>query len=264
MILHREVRQQNREWYAFEAPSWFAYDKVARRYEALLGSVDWTAVREIDEQGVRVGRLPHPARAYIGSYLVMVEEKIESMPKLRAYLCEHPALVWVLDYRLVADAERPEGFAVERSVPSAGHLGVKLGQLDAGQLASILQQSAQQVLKEDRQSCRTLVMDVKHQYAYVRQNNLRHAWPERFNPGQQPRGDPDCRLGFKPCSNQGQDSTDTTTRDKGSYLWGYGSGIAVVRTSNREAVVVAETTRPFNVNDVEYAPALLQTTRHVL
>lgn len=264
MILHREVRQQNRQINGFEAPSWFAHDKVAQRYEAMFAEFDWTEVPEVDEQSKRVGRLPHPARAYLRSYLVMVQEKIESMPKLREYLCEHPALVWLLEYRLVADADSPEGFDVQGSVPSAGHLGVKLGQLETAHLSSLLRQSAQRVLQADVQPMATLVVDVKHQYAYVRQNNLRHVQPERFNPARQPRGDVDCRLGFKPCSNQAHEQHATTKQEQGSYLWGYGTGIAVLRTSSREAVVLAEQTQPFNVSDVEYAPLLLDKAIQVL
>jgi hypothetical protein len=195
----------------------------------------------------------------VRSYLVMVEEKIESMPKLRAYLCEHPALVWLMEYRLVADGGCPEGFDVERSVPSAGYLGVKLRQLDDEMLTALLQQSATRVLQADSAIAgeRTMVIDVKHQYANVRQNNLRHAHAERFNPARQPRGDKDCRLGFKPYTNQGAEPKPKAKQDQGTYIWGYGSGISVLSTSNREAVVIAEHTLPFNASDIDYAPVLL-------
>lgn len=69
----------------------------------------------------------------------------------------------------------------------------------------------------------------------------------------------DCRLGFKSATNQGIEPE--THHDKGEYLWGYGSGIAVARTSTREGVVLADLTLPFNVNDVTFGPPLLEATR---
>ncbi len=262
MILHRTVRQQNREWHRIEVPAWFALDRVAQRYEQLFGEFDWEWVAERDETGRARGRLPHPQRAYLRSYLVMVEEKIESMPKLRQYLCEHPALVWLIGYRVVSDATSPYGFAVDTSVPSAGHLGAVLRALEERCLVELLAQSAQRTLADDGPGPRTVVLDVKHQYAYVRQNNGRQYVPERFNPARQPRGDRDCRLGFKPCTNQGADPAPG--KAKGDYLWGYGSGIAVARTSTKEAVVLADLTLPFNANDVDFASGLLDATIAVL
>jgi hypothetical protein len=82
MILHREVVQQVRSRQRFEAPAWFAHDKVAQRYEAMFAEFEWEAVEAIKAEGQRVGRLPHPMRAYVRSFLVMVTEKVESMPKL--------------------------------------------------------------------------------------------------------------------------------------------------------------------------------------
>lgn len=258
MILHRAVMQQNREIKTIEAPSWFANDPIAQRYEALFGELAWKNECGLTEEGRRRGRLGHPLAAYLRSYLVMVEEKIESMPKLRQYLCEHPALVWVVDYRLVSDASSPYGFAVEASVPSAGHLGVVLRRVKDDDLAALLTQSAQRVLTEDTPSPSVVVLDVKHQYAYVRQNNAWHPPLERFDPARPPRGDTDCRLGFKATTNQ-SGGTDPHP-NKGEYLWGYGSGIAVVWTSTKEGVVLADMTLPFNVNDVTFAPTLLEAT----
>ena len=48
----------------------------------------------------------------------------------------------------------------------------------------------------------TIAVDVKHLYAWVRENNPRERVPHRFDPARQPRGDPDCRLGAKRLANQ--------------------------------------------------------------
>lgn len=180
MILYRSVMQQNREIKQIEAPAWFAIDAVAQRYEALFGEFTWAEGRSLEEEKRQRGRLGHPQAAYLRSYLVMVEEKFESMPDLRDYLCEHPALVWALNYRLVNDETSPYGFSVERSVPSAGHLGVMLRMLGDEEVADLLIQSAQRVLSEDGLAETVVVLDTKHQYAYVRQNNNLHPPPERL------------------------------------------------------------------------------------
>lgn len=64
------------------------------------------------------------ARApYVAAYLVKLDQEKRYMSDLRRYLVEHPALVWVLGFPLVASESSPWGFDVEASVPSRKQLG---------------------------------------------------------------------------------------------------------------------------------------------
>jgi hypothetical protein len=101
-----------------------------------------------------------------------------------------------------------------------------------------------------------VAFDVKHIYAWVKQNNWRAYIDERFNKTQIPHGDPDCRLGVKRSSNQEQ--PDGTSEEKKELLWGYGSGVAAATTADYGDVVLAEYTQPFNQGDVTYFRPLYQ------
>jgi hypothetical protein len=237
------------------APAHFAYDPVAQRYNALFEWLDWQSVPEKADNVPQRGRLPHPEAAYIKAYLVMVNEKIEAYTKLHDYLCEHPALVWVIGWRLVAAPTSVYGFDVAASVPAAQHLGRKLGQVNSVVLDRLLGQTVQHALQQMPDLGTTVSLDTKHIYAYVKENNPRAQVTDRYDPTRQPPGDPDCRLGVKPVHNQtGATGTPTTTKE---YLWGYATGIAVAQTPDKDAIVLGDVTQPFNAHDVTYALPLL-------
>lgn len=238
-----------------QAPAHFAYDPVVQRYEELFGWLDWRIVPEKDDNLPQQGRLPHPAAAYIKAYLVMVNQKLDYQTDLYDYLCDHPALVWLIGFRLVAAERSPYGFDVAASVPSARHLRRKLSALDTHVLAALLTQTVQQAVAVMPGLGNTVSVDVKHIYAYVKENNPRVDLPDRYDPTRQPLGDPDCRLGVKRHLNQGDESDDDATEKE--YLWGYGTGIAVTQTPDKDAIVLGEKTQPFNANDVTYGLPLL-------
>lgn len=235
------------------APGHFAYDPVAQRYEELFGWLDWSRVPEKDDRLPQRGRLPHLEAAYIKAYLVMVNQKLNYQTELYDYLCDHPALVWVMEFRLVADEDSPYGFDVAASVPSARHLRRKLGALDPRVLADLLAQTVQRAVAVIPGVGETVSVDVKHIYAYVKENNPRVEVPDRHNPARHPSGDPDCRLGVKRQHNQGEDEASA---DK-EYVWGYGTGIAVTQTPDKDALVLGDLTQPFKANDVTYGLPVL-------
>ena len=70
----------------------------------------------------------------------------------------------------------------------------------------------------------TPVIDTKHIYAWVKENNPREFITDRYDPKKQPTGDPDCRLGVKRSRNQDEETKAQTKVEK-EYLWGYGTGI---------------------------------------
>jgi len=63
-------------------------------------------------------------------------------------------------------------------------------------------------------------------------------------------------LGAKRSTNQ-TDNLDHA-KTKTEWLWGYGSGMVVAHTPDKDALVVAEYTQTFECNDVTYALPLLQ------
>lgn len=103
-----------------------------------------------------------------------------------------------------------------------------------------------------------MAFDVKHIYAWVRENNPRESITDRFCKERQPAGDPDCRVGVKRSTNQEQ--PDGSKKERKEYLWGYGSGVAAATTADYGDVVLAEFTQPFNQNDVTYFRPLYQRT----
>jgi hypothetical protein len=259
MILQREVLLQDRTVQTVEVPEWFGYDPVAQRYEAFFEYLDWTKVPERDESRQWPGRLPHPETAYIKAYLVMICEGKEYMTDLRRYLIEHPPLVWLLGFRVKPDRVSPYGFDIEASVPTDRHLRRKLRKLNERMLAALLVDTVAVLSAKIPGLGETVSLDTKHIYAYVKENNPRAYVKERFDPTKQPAGDPDCRLGVKRSTNQTDDAGNTTTEKE--YLWGYGTGVAVTRTSEGDEVVLGEYTQTFNANDVTYGLPLLEQAR---
>src|SRR5260221_1865971 len=138
----------------------------------------------------------------------------------------------------------------------------------------------------------TVAFDVKHIYAWVKENNERVYVKDRYDKTRRLTGDPDCRLGVKRSSNQdaslesGQPEPPSThaqapsskahtrtkplnqdppekaqsSKEKKEYIWGYGSGVAAATDPVYGDVVLAEYTLPFNEADVTYFRPLFQRT----
>src|SRR5215217_1436340 len=234
-------------------PAWEAArdaDPVVRRYRAFFALLDWGAVPERDERRPRPGSPPHPAAAYVKALLVKLVERKEYVTDLRAFLVEHPLLVLELGFRPVPDPARPFGFDVERTVPCDRWLRHRQQALDPAVLGALLAGTVRSLAAEIPGLGATVAVDVKHIYAWVRENNPRERVPRRHDPARQPRGDPDCRLGAKRLANQ--DGPPGGPAPAKEYLWGYGTGIVSATDPAYGDVVVAEVTRPFNCQDVTY------------
>lgn len=227
-----------------------ACDPVVLRYRAFFALLDWSCIPEHDPLHPPPGPRPHPQCAYVKALLVKLCEGKQYATSLRAFLVEHPLLVLELDFRPRLDPSQPYGFDVEHTVPSARHLRRKQQVLDHDIFTDLLHATIPLLRAEIPGLGETIAVDVKHIYAWVRENNPRQYVTERFDPKQQPPGDPDCKLGVKRSTNQEQ--TDGSTKEKKEYLWGYGSGVTAATTPDYGDVVLAEFTQPFNENDVTY------------
>jgi hypothetical protein len=225
-------------------------DELVRDYRAFFAELDWEQVPARDPGRPWPGPAPHPRAAYVKAFLVKIREGQPFVTDLRRFLVQHPLLTLALGFRPVPAPAELYGFDVERTVPSARWLRAQLRALDATVLAKLLQRTVAALQAAIPTLGQTTAFDVKHLYAWVRQNNPKDFVAQRFDPARQPRGDPDCRLGVKRRSNR--TAADGTTAGPTEVLWGYGTGIASATSARVGDVVLAEVTQPFNANDVTY------------
>src|SRR6266700_1699784 len=135
-------------------------------------------------------------------------------------------------------------------------LGEKLRQLDRTLLTDLLAATVTALKEEIPGLGEVVAFDVKHIYAWVKENNWRTYVKDRYDPTGIPVGDPDCKLGVKRSTNQEQ--PDGSTKEKKELIWGYGTGVAAATTPDYGDVVLAEDTQPFNAGDVTYFRPLYQ------
>lgn len=234
------------------------YDPLVQRYRAFFALFDWGLLPERDSSRAWPGPQPHPLSAYVKALLVKLCEHKPFITQVRRFLVEHPLLVLELGFRPVLDPTEPYGFNVERTVPCDRRLRHLQQTLPHRLLADLLHGTVQALQEEIPGLGETIAVDVKHLYAWVKENNPRESLLDRFCKDRQPTGDPDCRVGVKRSTNQAQ--PDGSTKERKEYLWGYGSGVVSAITADYGDVVLAEFTQPFNENDVTYyRPLYLQT-----
>jgi len=261
----------------------------AMKHLALLGDLDWEHFPERPTNRAWPGPTPAPRAPFVAAYLVKLEEHLRTFEKLREFLVNHPALVWVLGFPLTPADVQPWGFDAARSVPSRKQLGRVLRELDHAALQFLLAASVQCIadaLPPDSDFGDIIALDTKHIIAWVKENNLKTFVRNRYDKAQRPKGDPDCRLGCKRKENsapsaQGDgesrsapDATPTTEGtpasetlpplSKGEYYWGYASGVVVTKIEELAEVVLADLTQPFDQSDQSYFLPLMQRTENNL
>lgn len=233
-------------------------DALCQRVRALFDLLDWSVVPELAPDGHRRGHRPHPASAYLKALLFKLNEGLTYCTTLRRSLVEHPLLVLALGFTPVPDPHAPYGFDVARTVPSARWLCEKQRCLDADLLRQLFASTVAALREAIVGLGDTVAFDVTHIVAWVKENNLRAFVKDRYDPTQQPPGDPDCKLGVKRSTNKEQ--PDGSQKEVKEYYWGYGSGVATCTDPVYGDVILAEFTQPFNENDVTYFhPLYLQT-----
>lgn len=206
---------------------------------------------ERDEFRPWPGQEPHPEAAYVKALLIKKCQNFDYITELRRFLVQHPLLVLEIGFRPKRDNSQPFGFNVAATVPGDRWLRYKQQELDNGVLQALFRETVHQLQAEIPELGQTVVIDTKHIYAWVRENNPREFIADRFNPEKQPSGDPDCRLGVKRSSNQ-EEGEDAPVKVNKEYLWGYGTGILAATHPLYGDVVLAEYTQPFNEADSTY------------
>lgn len=232
------------------------HDPVVAAYRALFSLFEWSLVEQWQTQRSPRGRPAHPQSAYLKAFLIRITEGLRYATELREFLLKHPLLVIDLGFHLELDPSAAYGFDVEHTLPCRYWFGEKLRQLDQVLLQDLLHATVTALQAEIPGLGETVAFDVKHIYAWVKENNARVYVKDRYDKTQRLAGDPDCKLGVKRSDNQ--EHADGTTTEKKEYLWGYGSGVAAATTPDYGDVVLAEFTQPFNENDVTYYRPLYQ------
>jgi hypothetical protein len=228
-------------------------DPVVARWQAFFAPIDWTGFDQ--RRWRRPGPTPHPPSAYGKALLIKVQDQLPSIPRLRQYLLEHPALVLALGFRPVADPAQPGGVDIARTVPSERWLRHQQQHLDRTRFDQLLAATVTALRHIHPDLGTTVAIDTTHIYAYVRENNPKESIPHRFARDHRPRGDRDCALGVKARANQ----THAGRAGK-TYLFGYGCGLAAAPVPGGEAVL-ATYVQPFNRQDITYfTPVLAQAT----
>lgn len=265
-----------------QLPSFVQESSVALHYLQWLGRLDWQhfperSERTPDDQQWR-GPDPQAMAPYVAAFLIKVDRQLPHMADLRQFLVEHPALTWVLGFPLHPSDHYPWGFDVEASLPSHHHFTRLLHNLPNPSLQFLLSSSLRLIEKElpaDLNFGDEISLDTKHILAWVRENNPKEFIKGgRFHKEKQPKGDPDCRVGFKANGNQVKQKADalvpsehpTPTTDAlpgshvqpGDYLWGYASGIVATKIPDWGEFVLAEFTQPFDQSEVSYFFPLMQ------
>jgi hypothetical protein len=262
-------------------PAFVAACPVAQKYRALLGPLDWVHFPERSTDRAWPGPRPQPRAPFVAAYLVKLHEHRRSMADLRAFLIEHPALVWLLGFPLVPDPAAPCGFDVARTVPTRRQFNRVLRELSPDALHFLLDSTVAAIRASLPTEAGTtfgqvIAGDTKHILAWVTENNPKaYVGPGRFDKTRQPAGDPDCTLGVKQRRNRSPeaDAPPTPTGDPQSasqrvaddaVYWGYASGVVATKVVDWGEVVLAERTRPFNESDISYfAPLMAQTERRL-
>jgi hypothetical protein len=231
-----------------------------------LRLLDWECLpRPAHKQ--HFGQQPVPLSAYIATYLVKLILEIGTMGKLRRFLVAHPALVWALGYPLVADLNVAHGFLADASLPSRRQLNRVLSEMDNAHLQALLDAQVTRFQSWFPQSFgQTISLDTKHILAWTKENNPRQYIKEgRYDPTQQPAGDPDCKLGVKRSHNliistpasQGKPADKLSVARK-EYYWGYASGAVVTKLPDWGEFILAEITQTFDKGDTTYFFPLME------
>ena len=234
------------------------HDPLVQDYRAFFALLDWSVVERWQQQRSSRGRPAHPESAYLKAFLLRIREGMTSSSQLRRFLLRHPLLVIELGFHLVLDATAPYGFDCDQTLPCEYWLRQKLRTCDRAVLQGLLHATVRDLREEIPGLGEVVAFDVKHIYAWVKENNPRVYVKDRYDKEQRLAGDPDCRLGVKRSTNQEQ--ADGSTTEKKEYIWGYGSGVAAATDPVYGDVVLAECTQPFNQNDITYYRPLYQQT----
>jgi hypothetical protein len=239
---------------------------AVRRYLELLGPLHWEQLPERNLQR-NWGQTTGPYAAFAAACLVKLQENRPSMGDLRTFLVDHPPLIWLLGFPLAPDRQQPYGFDAQASLPTERHFTRLLRTIPNPVLQFLLADSVRLILAELTARAlpapQCISLDTKHIIAWVKENNPKQYVENRYAKTQQPKGDPDCRLGCKRRHNRTASTPLRPPTPKtnplpaaqakvGEFYWGSGSGVVTAKVPELGEFVLAELTQPFDQADVSY------------
>lgn len=274
---------------------------VALEVLELLGPLNWEEFPEQCDLRVAPGPIPQRRAPYVGAFILKIHRNLRYMSDLRTFLVENPAVVWLLGFELKPSNAYRWGFDSEKSLSCRRQFGRVLRKLHPSQSAFLLDSSVHLIqtalpsdaLPEGMRFGDEISLDTKHIIAWVRENNPKAFMPKAHDKTVQPKGDADCKLGCKKSSNQSKKAekaskTGATVPDappksnatpetpkqdgvpgsqstkKGTYFWGYASGIVVTKVAEWGEFVLAELTDTFDKEDKRYFHPLMAQTEERL
>lgn len=172
-------------------------DPIVASYRRFFSFLDWSVVDRWQAARSSRGRPGHPESASLKACLIRIKEGFSYASDLRTFLVNHPLLVLDLGFHLVLDPACLFGFDVERTVPCRYWWNQKLRDLDRTVLQDLLASTVAALQAEIPGLGETVAFDMKHLYAWVKENNERAYVPERYDKTRRLAGDPDCLLGVK-------------------------------------------------------------------
>ena len=119
--------------------------------------------------------------AYIKAFLVRINQGIIYTSKLRKFLLDHPLLIIELGFQLDLDFTSRYGFNYNTTVPSEVWLRARLRTLDQNLLQDLLNATVTDLKEEIPGLGEVIAYDVKHIYAWVKENNNNVYAKERYN-----------------------------------------------------------------------------------
>lgn len=178
-------------------PDFVANCPVSMDYLDLLGDLPWKDFPH--ERGQR-GPAPMNRAAFVAAFLIKIDQGHKYMSELRKYLCQHPALVWLIGFPVVLSDSKTHTFDVEKTVVCQRQFCRVLKKLEREQLEFMLKGTVKLLataLPKELKFAEAVSMDTKHILAWVEENNAKAYVTERCDKTKQPQGDPDCKLGCK-------------------------------------------------------------------
>lgn len=249
-------------------PAFLHRSTIGLRYFDLLSPLDWS---QFPERPLNIYKSvpPTPYAPFTAALLIKLEEGLSSMFQLRQFLCEHSEISRLLSFNPCKNGH---------SLPTPRHMTRMLREIPNASLQTLLDSTVIQLQSElsSFNFGNVISLDTKLIIAWVRENNPKVYFKEkRFDETNQPRGDPDCRLGCKRRHNQRLSSTETlptpgtnplpaSVVQIGEYYWGYASGIVATKIPDWGEFVLAELTQPFDKPDVSFFFPLMADTERRL
>ena len=164
------------------------HDPVVQDYRAFFALLDWSVVEHWQHQRSPRGRPAHPESAYLKAFVVRIREGLLYTSQLRRFLLQHPLLVIELGFHLHLVPSAAYGFDVQQTLPCEQRLRQKLRTFDPTLLQDVLAATVAALQEAIPGLGETIAFDVKHIYAWVRENNPRVYVTGPFNVHYIPKG----------------------------------------------------------------------------